>query len=87
MNKEITRQSVGIDVSQKELVVCLGRMYEDWTPELYGHKCFANTEKGYLSLIMWVKKLTKEGVPIRFVMESTGVYHESLAYFLDGQGV
>lgn len=86
MNKEITRQSVGIDVSQKELVVCLGRMYEDWTPELYGHKCFANTEKGYLSLIMWVKKLTKESTPIRFVMESTGVYHESLAYFLDGKG-
>jgi len=86
MNKKITKQSVGIDVAQKELVVCIGRLYEDWTPELYGHKCFPNTEKGYLSLIVWVKKLTDPQVPVRFVMEATGVYHESLAYFLDEKG-
>jgi len=86
MNKKITKQSVGIDVAQKELVVCLGRMYEDWTPELYGHKSFPNTEKGYLALIMWVKKLTDHDIPNRFVMEATGVYHESLAYFLYEKG-
>jgi transposase len=86
MNKKITKQSVGIDVAQKELVVCLGRMYEDWTPELYGHKCFPNTEKGHISLIAWVKKLTDQQIPVRFVMEATGVYHESLAYFLDEKG-
>lgn len=86
MNEKITRQAVGIDVAQKELVVCLGRMHEDWTTELYGHKCFANTEKGYLSLIMWVKKMTDDTIAIRFVMEATGVYHESFAYFLDEKG-
>lgn len=86
MNKKITRQSVGIDVAQKELVVCLGRKYEDWSTDLYGHKCFANTEKGYLSLLAWVNKLMDGSVPVQFVMEATGVYHESLAYFLDGKG-
>ena len=25
-------------------------------------------------------------VPVRFVMEATGVYHESLAYYLDAKG-
>jgi transposase len=32
--KRIVKQVVGIDVAQKELVVSLGRMYDDWTPEL-----------------------------------------------------
>ena len=45
--KKIVKQVVGIDVAQKELVVCLGRMYDDWSPELYAHKTFANTAKGF----------------------------------------
>jgi transposase len=84
--ERILKQVVGIDVAQKELVVCLGRMYDDWTPELYGYKTFANTVKGFEAMVLWVKKLTMEGIYIRYVMEATGVYHESLAYFLEGKG-
>lgn len=84
--KTIVKQVVGIDVAQKELVVCLGRMYDDWTPELYAGKSFANTAKGFAALSSWVKKLTEESNPVRYVMEATGIYHESLAYFLEGKG-
>ena len=35
-----------------------------------------------MALILWVKKQTTEEFPLRYVMEATGVYHESLAYFL-----
>jgi transposase len=83
--KRIVKQVVGIDVAQKELVVCLGRMYDDWTPELYASKTFANTTKGFAALTEWVKKLAEESSPVRYVMEATGVYHESLAYFLEGK--
>jgi transposase len=83
--KRIVKQVVGIDVAQKELVVCLGRMYDDWTPELYANKTFANTAKGFGALTGWVKKLTEESSSVRYVMEATGVYHESLAYFLEGE--
>ena len=38
--KKIVKQVAAIDVGQKELVVCLGRMYDDWAPELYAHKTF-----------------------------------------------
>lgn len=82
--ERIVKQVVGIDVAQKELVVCLGRMHDDWTPELYARKAFENTEKGFRALTLWVKKLTKESSPVRYVMEATGVYHEALAYFLEG---
>jgi len=84
--KKIVKQVLGIDVAQKELVVCLGRMFDDWVPELYGYKTFANTAKGYEAMTLWVKKQTEDGSPVRYVMEATGVYHESLAYFLEGKG-
>jgi transposase len=84
--KKIVKQVLGIDVSQKELVVCLGRMYDDWTPELYAHKTFSNDGKGFSSLLLWSKKFTDQSIVTRFVMEATGVYHESFAYYLDAQG-
>lgn len=84
--KTIVKQVVGIDVAQKELVVRLGRMYEELTPQMYASKAFANTISGYGALVKWVNKLMDVEVPIRYVMEATGVYHESLAYFLDEKG-
>ena len=86
MSKKIVKQVVGVDVAQKELVVCLGRMHDDWTSELYSHKTFPNTEKGFMAMVLWVKGQTSEEVTVRFVMEATGVYHESFAYFLNDKG-
>jgi len=84
--RKIVKQVVGIDVAQKELVVSLGRMFDDWTPELYGSKTFQNTQKGFMAMVSWVRKLTEESGGIRYVMEATGVYHEALAYYLDQEG-
>lgn len=79
---KIVKQVVGIDVAQSELVVCLGRMSGKWQSELYAHKSFANDQNGFKALMEWTQKLSDSSVPVRFVMEATGVYHESLAYFL-----
>lgn len=84
--KKIIKQVVGIDVAQKELVVSLGRMFDDWSPEVYSNKTFANTAKGFLALSLWVKQMTRVEGELRFVMEATGVYHEQLAYFLEEKG-
>jgi transposase len=84
--KKIVKQVAGIDVAQKELVVSLGRMFNDLTLEIYGYKTFPNTSKGFMALLIWVGKSTDQAVAVRFVMEATGVYHESLAYFLEKQG-
>jgi len=81
--RSIVKQVVGIDVAQDELVVCFGKMYDDWTPELYAGKTFSNKLKGFEQLLKWVEKLADKSIPVRFVMEATGVYHESLAYYLD----
>jgi transposase len=86
MSRKIVKQVAGIDVAQQELVVTLGRMYEDWTPELYSHKSFPNTEKGFMTLLEWVGQQAGATAGVRFIMEATGVYHESLAYFLSAKG-
>jgi len=80
------KQVVGIDVAQNELVVSMGRMRSDWTPEAFASKSFANNKTGFAALLKWVASHQEPQCPVRYVMEATGVYHESLAYFLHEQG-
>jgi transposase len=79
---KILKQVAGIDVAQKELVVSFGRLQEDLSVELPSSKVFPNTQKGHNALIDWVRKISDADAAVQFVMEATGVYHESLAYFL-----
>lgn len=83
---EIVKQVLGVDVSQKELVVSLGRVYNDLSKELYAHKVFSNKETGIVALLKWVTKHTTEKVKVCFVMEATGVYHEKFAHYLEEKG-
>lgn len=80
--QKILKQVCGIDVAQRELVVTLGRLLGDLSAELYAHQTFPNSDKGFTSLLAWVKKLTNADVKTQYVMEATGVYHERLAYFM-----
>lgn len=81
--KQILKQAVGVDVAQKELVVTVGRLFDDLSIELNAYKVFKNTDAGIISLIKWTKLVTNQEVKVQFVMEATGVYHEKFAYFLD----
>ena len=83
---DILKQVVGLDVAQDELVVSLGRMTNLLDPEIYAFKTFANKPSGFAALEVWVNKNTDQQLPVRFVMEATGVYHEKLAYNLSEQG-
>jgi transposase len=84
--KKIIRQVAGIDVAQKELVVSLGRLWDDLSTEIHASRTFHNGPKGFMELIAWTDKLTEQQVVTKYVMEATGVYHESLAYFLAEKG-
>ena len=83
--KRILRQIVGIDVSQKELVVYFGQLNAELGVEMKSYKTFPNTLNGFGKLVAWAWKLKDPETAVRFVMEATGVYHESLAYFLDAE--
>lgn len=83
--QSIVKQVCGIDVAQKELVVTSGRLFSDQKVELYAHKSFPNTEKGFDLLLNWIEKLTGSSAGVHYVMEATGVYHEKLAHYLHGK--
>ena len=82
MIKKLLKQVVGIDIAQKKIDVSLGWMDLEADTAVYSYKAFNNNEKGFASLLLWVKKNTQADVQLRFVMEATGVYHEALAYHL-----
>ena len=80
--KKLAKQVLGIDVAQKELVVCLATRFDDLSDGVYLHKVFVNESKGFGQMLQWINKNTDTSLPVHYVMEATGVYHESLAYFL-----
>lgn len=82
--QKIIKQVVAIDVAQDELVVCLGRLNEDFSKELFAHKNFGNHKNGFTEMVKWVSRQMVKDLSVLYVMEATGVYHEALAYFLDG---
>lgn len=83
----ILKQVAGIDVAQKELVVSLGKIDHSLNADVYRCKAFANKLSGFKAMITWINKYTQAHISVRYVMEATGVYHESLAYYLSDQGL
>lgn len=83
---KILKQVLGVDVSQKELEVSLGRFNDDLSYDLYSHRVFSNKETGFVALVKWLIKNSDPTISTRIVMEATGVYHQKFAHFmLDNQ--
>ncbi len=80
--ENIIKQCVGIDVSQKEIDVNFGVYGLDQSVENLASKKFKNTANAFPKFLKWALKLSKKEIPLYFVMEATGVYHEHLACFL-----
>lgn len=76
------KQTVGIDCGMEELVVSFGLLISNGSFICKLTKTFTNTAQGFKQLLQWVKEISIEDVPLLFVMEATGVYHERLAYYL-----
>ena len=82
MATSVIKQSVGIDVSKKELSVCFSNLEQGQRTRILSTKTFNNTSAGFKKLESWVLKLRQNEVPFCLLMEATGVYYEDAAYFL-----
>ena len=78
--------NLGIDVAGKDFQVCLKIRRPDGQVKIKGSRKFSNSIKGFESLVNWVAKKQVSDQAMRATMEATGVYYESLAYFLHEQG-
>lgn len=76
------KYAVGIDVSMKSFACCLSVINDQQEVKVKASHKFTNNVTGFGSLLEWLKRHTKETLPVVFAMEATGVYHEALAWFL-----
>lgn len=84
---QVLKQSVGVDISMDKYDVRFGvlTLSEDgrFLQELLKASSFKNTPEGHKKMLEWaMKQRLNEEIPISFIMEATGTYYESLAYFL-----
>jgi transposase len=47
-----------------------------------GSMKFENNKKGFKIFVKWVISKTRSETPLHFMMEASGIYYESLAYYL-----
>ena len=79
----LLRYCVGIDVSKDSLQVCLSVIDTMGKVTINGSSKLSNKATAFAGMLTWVNKhCQNKTVPVRYLMESTGVYHEQLAWYL-----
>lgn len=81
---EISKQSVGIDVSKDTLEIQFKELIKGKV-RIKGSTKFKNNPASFEKLLTWCNKREK-GSDIVYIMEATGVYHEDLLYYLHEEG-
>ena len=82
MEDNVLKVVLGVDVSKETLAVCLCRLTVSLVKEFEVPFEVSNDRKGYKKLIHWLAKEKVSKSDLWIVMESTGVYHEMLVYYL-----
>ena len=80
------KQCVGIDISKDNFAVRLCHKAANDELSFSKSKKFDNNKKGFNQLTRWAAKESAKDTPTVFLMEATGVYHEKLAFHLNGIG-
>ena len=79
---EELRQNVGIDVAKDSFVAAFTVLLKGQGIKYKGTKKFNNNSKGFEEFLRWCEKFQENNLLLNFTMEATGIYYESLAYFL-----
>lgn len=82
----VLKQSVGIDVSKDKFQACFSQRQLDKPFRIISSHSYPCTETGFADFLVWVEKHRKSDVALHFLMEATGVYYETLAYYLKSKG-
>ena len=79
------RYCVGLDISKDSLQVCLSVIDSTGRVTVKATTKVINKPVGFSALINWVIRHRKLDLPTTYLMESTGVYHEAVAWYLHQQ--
>ena len=79
----LLRYCVGFDVSKDTLQTCISSIDINGKTTVKATRVFVNKVSSFDDMLTWVNKRCKEKqIPVRYLMESTGVYHEQIAWYL-----
>lgn len=79
---EVLRQNAGIDIAKDSFVAAFTVLLIGQIIKYKGIKKFKNNRNGFEEFFIWCEEFQETGLLINFTMEATGIYYESLAYFL-----
>src|SRR5476649_1210497 len=79
---ELLKCGVGIHMAMQKFDVCFSVIDTEQRVTIKATHKFENTPKGFVNFLGWVKKHHKQSIPIVFVVEASGVYHEQLSWYL-----
>lgn len=79
------RYCVGLDISKDTLQVCLSVINQTGRVTVKASTKVVNKPAGFSALMGWVARHRKVDLPLTYLMESTGVYHEAVAWYLHQQ--
>ena len=83
---KIVRQNSGIDISKDKFDAGFTIIDDRLNINQKRTKIFKNTNEGFEEYYRWCKNYQHDNTPMHFTMEATGIYYESLAYFLVEKG-
>lgn len=87
MATKFQRYGVGIDMSMESFNVCFKGLTVDEMEKILGTRKFPNTLGGFNSFCQWlISKVKDQTIPLRLLLEVTGVYHENLLFHLHDLG-
>jgi transposase len=80
--EQLLKQSIGIDIAKKDFTACLASSYSTGQIKYSSPEVFDNNKKGFNQFLKWSNKVGSQDILQTYIMESTGVYYEPLAYHL-----
>ncbi|MBC8375169.1 MAG: IS110 family transposase [FCB group bacterium] len=80
------KQVIGIDISMDTFICRVGIITADQRTKVGSHQVFNNNNTGVRRFYKFALSQQIQDIPQYFLMEATGVYYETLAYFLKSQG-
>jgi len=84
---ELLRYGVGLDMAKDKFHACISAVTVEENIKVVASRKFGNTLSGFLSFVDWIKKHKKQkDLPLRILMEVTGVYHENVLHYLFEKG-
>jgi len=84
-DQSFLRYCVGLDFSKDTLQVCLSVIDSTGRVTVKSTTKVVNKPAGFSVLLNWITRHRKLELPLTYLMESTGVYHEAVAWYLHQQ--